>query len=178
MNIKHCLFLLVIIAFSFSCQRDEEPLNVSEPTAATSTKNYPGVNRELWLYFQRFEAEAAKRNVKVDLVGAKITGAIDEIAAENVLGQCNFRQNHAHHLIIDKTFWTAASDRFREFVVFHELGHCALLRDHREDKLPTGACASLMRSGTLDCRDNYNATTRTLYLDELYDKAYFGSIFH
>lgn len=169
-------FVLLTTLFAVGCQQDDEPTTVTEPTR-TATKNYAGVNRELWVYFQRFEEEATKRGVKVDLVAARVTGVIEEISEDDVLGQCNFNPRQPNHLLIDKTFWAAASDRFREFVVFHELGHCSLFRDHREDVLPTGACASIMRSGKEDCRDNYNSTTRNNYLDELYNTVFYGDIF-
>lgn len=175
MNIKNLVFPILLIVITLGCQRDEEPV-ISEPIVS-ATRSYPGVNRELWVYFQRFEEEATKRGVEVDLVGAKITAVIEEITEDRVLGQCNFNSNRPNHLIIDKTFWTPASDRFREFVIFHELGHCSLFRDHREDALATGACTSIMRSGKETCRDNYSLTTRNFYLDELYDVKFYGDIF-
>lgn len=175
MNINRFLFLFLLIGLLASCQPDEETV-VSEPIVNT-TKSYPGVNQELWVYFQRFEEEAEARGVAIDLRANKITGVINEISEDRVLGQCNFNPNRPNHLIIDKTFWTSASERFREFVVFHELGHCSLFREHREDTLPTGACASIMRSGKEDCRDNYSSATRNFYLNELYDEAFFDDIF-
>lgn len=164
-----CLFLLIALG----CQRDEEVAI----DATQQAKSYPNVNRELWIYFQRFEEEAARRGLEIDLVAEKITGVIENIPADRVLGSCNFRPNRPNHLIIDEEFWNAASDRFREFVVFHELGHCSLFRDHREDVLVNGACSSIMRSGTGNCRDNYTEFTRNFYLNELFDPEFFGDIF-
>lgn len=71
---------------------------------------------------------------------------------------------------MDETFWNTTSDRGKEFVVFHELGHCFLLRNHLEDTFLGGTCTSIMRSGTGSCRDNYGRLTRETYLDELFDE--------
>lgn len=176
MNINRFLFSILLIGLLVGCQSSDEIITTTEPITS-ATKTYPGVTQGLWVYFQRFEEEATKRGVKVDLVAAHITGVIEEIPEDRVLGQCNFNPKSPNHLTVDKTFWNTASDRFREFVVFHELGHCALFRDHREDTLSTGACASLMRSGNGDCRDNYGSTTRNFYLDELYNVIYYGDIY-
>ncbi len=94
---------------------------------------------------------------------------LDEIEQDRVLGQCNYHRNHHNRVTVDESFWNTTSDRGREFVVFHELGHCFLLRDHREDIFLNGACTSIMRSGNGTCRDNYSRLTRDAYLDELFD---------
>jgi len=52
-------------------------------------------------------------------------------------------------------------------LVFHELGHCSLNLGHQEDKVG-GICQSIMRSGLGGCVDNYNATNRSDYLDDLF----------
>jgi hypothetical protein len=105
---------------------------------------------------------------------SNITGSIDEIEAENVLGRCSYNSHLPEHVTIDKTFWTGAGAWAREFVVFHELGHCELLRDHFAGRNTDGSCVSLMRSGLVECRDNYNSATRSRYLDELFDTAKAG----
>ncbi len=66
--------------------------------------------------------------------------------------------------------------RFREFVVFHELGHCDLGRDHRDEAFDNGVCVSIMRSGLGDCRDYYHPRTREGYLDELFDPAFWDEM--
>lgn len=151
-----------------ACTQDEEVLEDMAPPAPVG---YAGVDENLWLYFERFEEEGRRRGVTVDLRTAQVTGRLSEIEQERVLGQCNYQRNNHNRVTVDETFWNTTSDRGKEFVVFHELGHCFLLRDHLESALLTGACTSIMRSGTGTCRDNYGRLTRETYLDELFDEA-------
>ncbi len=158
-----------------ACQEDEEVVEEIEPREI----GYSGVEKELWVYFDRFEEEAFNRGITTNLRTANITGLIDEIDEHRVLGQCNFafRRFGSNLITIDEAFWNRSSDRGREFVVFHELGHCFLNRAHREDTDRRGVCLSIMRSGTGDCRDNYGQFTRNQYLDELFNTKFVDDIF-
>ncbi|MCG8329316.1 MAG: hypothetical protein MI974_16595 [Chitinophagales bacterium] len=173
----HALVLLCILALS-SCSYVEsntaEELQESEPNVQVNT--YPGVDEALWPYFTRFEEEAALRGIDIDLVGEDITGVIEDLPEENVAGQCSYNSHNPNHVTIDEEFWANASDRYREYVIFHELGHCHLLRDHREAANPDGTCKSIMRSGLGDCSDNYHQLTRATYLDELFDPQFKNSL--
>jgi hypothetical protein len=151
----------VLIGLIGACDEPEEvaPIQVK----------YPNVDPQLRTYFQRFEEEAAARGLSVDLTTTGITGTIVEIDDKHVLGQCSYPRARPNQVTIDRTFWSLGSDLFREFVVFHELGHCFLFRSHLEQQLSNGACASIMRSGTGPCLDNYSSRTRAFYVDELFD---------
>ena len=157
-NLSICFLFAGLI---FSCEEPEEV--IPEPV------KFPGVDSQLKQYFQRFETEAAIRGFSIDLTATGITGVIQEIDEEHVLGRCSFPRAQPNRVTVDQSFWDRGSDSFREFVVFHELGHCFLLRSHLEDRLSNGACASIMRSGNGTCLDNYSQRTRDFYLDELFD---------
>jgi len=146
------------------CQLDLDDIFGSKSV----NEEFPNVDEALWPYFRRFEEEAATRNIEVDLNEAYITGLISDISTTNVLGQCSYSSNNPHQVTIDKPFWNKASDLAKEFVVFHELGHCYLARLHDESKDSRGVCLSIMRSGTGDCRDNYSTTTRAVLINELF----------
>ena len=168
---KFSFFSLILIfgAFMFftSCVEDEEITESSE-TEFLPIGEFPGVDPALWSHFSNFEAEAAIRGLDIDLYLANITGEISEIDEEHVAGQCTYSNQAPNAVTIDKTFWDQSNELFREFVVFHELGHCFLGRGHEEGVNADGTCRSLMRSGVEDCRDNYRTTTRKAYLDELF----------
>ena len=161
------IILLSLVLFS-ACQRDaiadlETPV---EPEART----FPGVDERLWPYFERFEIEGQARGLEIDLVASGISGVIEDLDGEHIAGQCTtFGGFRPGRVTMDLEFWNASSDLFKEFIIFHELGHCYLDRDHREDAFSNGRCASIMRSGTLGCRDNYNLATRAAYIDELFE---------
>ncbi|WP_020526450.1 hypothetical protein [Flexithrix dorotheae] len=169
------LSILFFLALSTNSCSDSADL-ANQEEEISEVVGYPNVDEELWPYFEKFEIEGKQEGWDIDLVKEGITGTIAEIEENNVLGQCSFNRANPNHVMIDKTFWSTASDRFKEFVVFHELGHCFLLRDHLEDVNVNGTCVSIMRSGTGFCRDNYTAFTRENYIDELFDRDRFNDI--
>lgn len=134
----------------------------------TVEKEYKGVDAALWSYFEKFETEAAKRGMTVDLTSAGITGSIERIHAHGTVGLCNHRLNEPNHVIIDREFWASASENSREMIIFHELGHCYLARGHKDVAKNDGTCASIMRSGNGGCVDFYTNSNKSKYLDELY----------
>ncbi len=157
------VFLFGLIFSFVACQKEDESnlINVEN--------EYPGVDIELWEYFARFEHEAEKRGLTIDLKERGISAEIIDVDGENVGGVCTYHEDDANHIDIDRYIWNNTSDYLKELILFHELGHCYLLRDHRNDAYSDGRCKSLMRSGTTDCFDSYNSTTRTVYLNELFD---------
>ncbi|MEO1257873.1 MAG: hypothetical protein AAFZ15_03720 [Bacteroidota bacterium] len=153
----------LFLAFLFSCQKDETANQIPEVIQAQN------VDPALQPYFEEFEYQAALRGIEVDLTAANIIGNIQEITEEHVAGQCTYGAAIDNEITIDQGFWNSFPQYLiREMVVFHELGHCYLERGHREGSFSNGACISIMRSGLEECRDNYNSSTRSDYLDELF----------
>lgn len=170
-----CLSLLFV-----GCFKESFSLEESSPTTVTenSTIPFPGVEEALWVYFERFEEEAAKRGITVDLRSQKILGEINEIDDDGVAGTCHYDSRKPNEVTIDRGFWESANDLYREIVVFHELGHCELVRDHREAQNAAGTCLSIMASGVGNCRLQYRANTRTAYLNELFNVNFAGDWFN
>lgn len=131
-------------------------------------EGYANVDERLWDLFQKFEEEAAARSIAVDLNGFNITGVIESIPESGVAGTCSYGANHPSDIVIDLEYWNLATALQREEVVFHELGHCYLMRGHTEGTVQGNICASIMRSGLGGCRSVYNDLNREYYLDELF----------
>lgn len=165
-SIISLLFLGIVTVLFQACQKDE-PLATLPIVEEERTFN--NVPEPLWDYFERFEEAASDRGLPIDLNRFNLTAEIVEITEDGVAGTCSFGSHTPKHIEIDATFWNQSSDLFKEFVVFHELGHCVLLRGHTEDTHANGTCVSLMRSGVEGCRDNYQLNTREAYLDELFE---------
>ena len=153
----HIIFFLALTFYS--CKEEERP------------KEFFNVDERLHGYFETFEKEAAARGMEIDLNEAILTAQISEIQGQGVAGQCSRPVNSLDNdIVIDESFINSnVSDLLKELVIFHELGHCFLQRDHREDEYPNGNCISIMRSGVDGCRDNYNSSFRSIYIDELFD---------
>lgn len=146
----------------------QAPTLAEIPTPEPEVRTYPLVDEALHAYFQRFEEAAEERGYTYDLAALGIVGKIEELEEEHVAGQCSYGGFQPREVSLDATFWKRAPNILKEMIVFHELGHCVLFRDHLEDKHANGTCVSIMRSGREDCRDNYNTVTRPSYLDELF----------
>ena len=153
-----------------SCERDViEPEPVPEPTERAN------VDERLLPFFDRYEAEAARRGITVDLSAFQLEGFIHEIAEGGVAGECTYDPNAPNTLVVDEELWDGpnTTDLLREYVVFHELGHCERLRMHREDRDPDNVCVSVMASGTSGCNVRYNPSNREILLDELFDLRFY-----
>lgn len=147
----------IIFLFSVSCSSELEETEVS----------FQNVDEELLPFFDSFEMEGKKRGLQIDLESAGITGVIQNISDDGVAGTCQYG-SHIAHVTIDRGFWNHSNDDFKEYVVFHELGHCYLGRGHYDQALNNGNCASVMHSGLTDCRIVYGEGSKADLLDELF----------
>jgi len=150
--LKYVFFLITVITFT-ACEKDD-PAVIVDPA--------------LQPYFDRFVEEGALRGVTVDFTIIEVEGMLTEIDGNNIHGQCISNSAKANSLLVDNSFWNGASDIEKEFVIFHELGHCYLDRSHLDTQNQDGTCASMMHSGTSGCTNAYNQMTRSMYLDELF----------
>lgn len=151
-TVRMYLFFWLFLVFLPGCQ--EEEIIHLDP--------------ELTNYFDRFALEASNFNITFDYQTDRIEGYLTQIEERAVNGKCERNSVYPDRVFIDLDFWRKASDLEREFVVFHELGHCFLNRGHLDDADPRGVCISMMHSGAGSCRNNYGAASRTAYLQELF----------
>jgi len=154
-------FLSLIVLFQLSCKDPHEYRVATEFTQ----------------YLQRFEDEAAKKDKYFDL---ESTGLIIEFAnlKDNIAGLTHYEQ--PIRIEIDKTYWNEikgyqGEDLMKENLIFHELGHGLLNRDHLNTTLENGDWKSIMCGGTMvDNRNwniNYRGMRRTYYIDELFNES-------
>lgn len=123
---------------------------------------------ELLPYFDLFATEAAERGFTVDYEAERIEGLIEDISQGNVLGQCFRNEKKPRKVVIDRVYWNNASEQEREFLIFHELGHCFLDREHDDRRDRDGICLSIMHSTPQVCTFDLNVTDWEAYLDELF----------
>lgn len=167
--ISRLLWIVILFASFTACQPDPDLESEIIPETPV-VESFALVDTALWKHFSAFEAAAEERGWLIDLNELQISATITEIAQQHVAGQCTYSSAAPGEVTIDKGFWLGATPLFREFVVFHELGHCVLGRGHDEGIDADGNCISIMRSGANDCKDNYKGMTRAVYLDELFSE--------
>ena len=125
------------------------------------------VQQELQPYFDRFVGEAELRGVNVDFRSSGISGEILDIEG-SIAGQCVTQNDGMKVVRMDRAVWERITDLEKEFLVFHELGHCFLDRGHLDTADSQGRCTSVMNSGEGQCLSNYSTSTREDYLNELF----------
>ncbi len=168
-----CTLLLFVLAVGLWSGCREQTISgpdVEEPPIRLR------VDQRLQPYFDRFEEEAKLRGITVDLSERQLTAAIDTLDEDGVVGTCTFNIQEPNELTVDARLWNNPNvgDLLKEYIVFHELGHCERIRKHREDADRSNVCLSIMASGVGGCRDVYTTATRSRLLDELFDLQYYG----
>lgn len=91
----------------------------------TDPRTIYGVNPEFIKYVNSFEKEYGKSigDVSMDFVDQP----------SNIVGLCKKWGYTYRQVEVDKTYWKQATEEERMGLVFHELGHCVLDREHKSD---------------------------------------------
>ncbi|MEM1219195.1 MAG: hypothetical protein AAGH79_09795 [Bacteroidota bacterium] len=145
----HSLILLL-----FSCQKD--------PAERIPADVLPHV--------EEFFLEAQQRGLDLALEDEGIDVVFEEIDDPDIVGLC---RHFGQRITIDPTWWERSKEEQREWLVFHELGHCVLDRRHRNEETPEGTCLSMMRGNEdgFGCSlDLYSEGWRSYLIDELFSE--------
>lgn len=135
---------------------DEETYQMEESVAT-----------EMIIYFYKFSDEAEKRGIVIDWAEENISTVLTKLD-EGAVGQCLTYEKGKNLINIDLAYWNKSDPNEREFLIFHELGHCVLKRSHLNLSKSDGTCVSMMNSGESSCHKNYTSSTRENYLNELF----------
>lgn len=122
-------------------------------------------------YVQEFIAEGAKRGQAIDFSDTGLKVEFSETALDFASGFCYLRR---HHIVINKENWFSFSERFRSFLLFHELGHCELDQGHRNELFGNNVWKSLMRGDPFTGIEPriptaYFGFRKEYYIDELFN---------
>ena len=134
-----------------------------------SKQNDSEISEELQIHFDSFASEALTYGIEIDFKDVDIDGYIENIEERGTLGQCKSYSDGSKKVIIDQPFWNQAAYDQREYIVFHELGHCVLDREHNDQEDENGNCLSIMQSGNNACMSGYSSENRTQLLSELFN---------
>jgi hypothetical protein len=134
------------------------------------------IDPQFSVYLQRFETEGASRG---HVFNPQISGLIMEFGnlSDNNAGLTHYET--PVRIQIDKTYWndvskSSGADVMKEDLIFHELGHALLGRDHLNTTLENGDWKSMMCGGNkVNNRPwniNYRGVRRNYYIDELFNQ--------
>lgn len=168
---KICFYFLIIV-ITIACRKESFP-------------NF--IDTELSPFIDSFIEEGEKRGVSLskDILEAHLLEEfIVSTAAENTCGfgwdDYSFNdENYSRiEILMNENCWLSRSYIEKEGLVFHELGHALLGRDHLNETLPNQSPKSIMCSinESDDCLGVFgiyydNEKIRNYYLDELFDEA-------
>ena len=95
-------------------------------------------------FVRLFETEARQRGIAMNIDNLIVEFAKPE--SNLVCGMCRGAQSRQRTVFIstDPYCWRQATQESKEALVFHELGHCFLARQHLTTRFPNGDYASLM----------------------------------
>lgn len=169
------LFTVFIISLFFACETVIEP----EPIRV--------IPDQMKVFVDRFVLEAEKRGFFLDVseLSFEFEHPIDGGTTQNpIVGSCS-RLERLKLIKIDtlNSLWLLSGHLGREEIIFHELGHCLLNREHIDDKFSSDDFVSIMRSvGQLQYGDINNFTSlflnptgwkahkRDYYIEELFNE--------
>lgn len=127
----------------------------------------PAIDQALSPVVDQFVKDGLARHVYVDASHLRAyfdsTLVYAPSAGAEVVGLCDVSTGVVH---VSPEYWARASGPSREFVVYHELGHCLLHRVHTLALGPGGLPRSIMYPDTLG--DTDYLTRRQALLDELF----------
>jgi len=83
------------------------------------------------IYLNEFLSDARIRNIKI--MPVRLTIKFKETPA-NILAYCHYYIDHTRTIEIDERKWNNLSFNSKKLLIYHELGHCLLLKPHDNEK--------------------------------------------
>jgi hypothetical protein len=127
-------------------------------------------------YVESFVTEGEKRGKHIDVSNLTI-GFNNEFMNAHIVGGC-LRTRAANGgltggtIRIKADIWKEASTEHREELIYHEMGHCVLDREHNDEETFEGRPKSYMHPSLLVSNNNDYESRKTEYLDELFKDMY------
>ena len=121
-------------------------------------------------YVQMFVEEAAKRGMDFDFRETGLKVELSDRQLEFAGGFCYWGENH---IVINKSVWLDGYEEYKTRLMFHELGHCALARRHKNDRFDNLLWQSIMRGDPLNAAERripvpFFGFRKAYYIEELF----------
>lgn len=119
---------------------------------------------EFGSYVEKFEAEGALRGVEFQ--ERNLVVRFGELPNARARGMCEIGEGMTPTVTISEEAWNNSTEVEREQLMFHELGHCMLLRGHQSGMDDHGHPVSLMNPYKI--QETVYLTKQAELLDELF----------
>lgn len=128
------LFTFFFLLLSLACEKEELVFEYR-------------IHENLESYVNDFYIEAGKRGItlqKENLIVGFVNSLEDQLCGQCERPKGNKEQQRTVLISLTSDCWNQESPQNKEALVFHELGHCLLNREHKEDVFLSGAPKSIM----------------------------------
>ena len=152
---KKIIFILALAIVVSACKKDEDVI----------------VPNQVACEYNLFLSEAKNEGVNINerkFKGFILTGKITSVICDNGDYAASYYSHQTEYIYIDTTTFDYMYNK--ETMIFHELGHAILRREHRTEKMPDGEISSIMDANSLPTYNfalNY-LYKRQYYIDELF----------
>jgi hypothetical protein len=156
---KNVLLFLTSLFYLITSCADHKKTNFTEPISKAES------NTDYQIYIDRFAEEAAKRDVEVDIDGLNL------IISDTLNFYCGYGFPNTKIVQISNRLecWEQLIESDKEVLMFHELGHTILARQHDNERLPNNDWKSMTAENVWSLYSEYTPERRMYYLDELFD---------
>lgn len=146
--------MLILLTLLSSCEGDLIGA-FSSPQGNTSSGPFDKYVSKFYQKMGEADLDNSRRNIEI---------SFDENMSMDYAGLC-FWSETPRRITINKYWWDGYDEYDREILIFHELGHCVLNRDHTDSYDSWGRPLSIMSTdlGGWDYKDYYNS-----YIQELF----------
>jgi hypothetical protein len=128
---KHTLLLLILSFILASCGE----ANKKHIQHLEGTRQFASSSSTFKPYIDSFTANARTYLGQPTFVVGDIPVNFGDTTNEDFDGVCNSYSDGTKEVLIKKSWWDKASNHQKEVMIYHELGHCALNRDHDTELL-------------------------------------------
>lgn len=130
------------------------------------TPSRPVRSEDLKLFVEDFE-NTYSQNVSFSVTFKPSSEMKSSTPGYSIIGLCQIYSSGFRQVFVNESWWGSAGDNARKILIFHELGHCQLNRDHDTRISSDGRPYSLMYPIIDPVLFYYNTGSANYYLTEL-----------
>lgn len=137
------------------------------------TRQFSTTNPQFSELIKEFEKDGKEYKSDSSFVKGDVPVNFGDTEDEQFDGVCIIYSNGEREVLIKESWWKHASDTQKKLLVYHELGHCSLDRDHDESTVDINGHhykLSIMNPIIPSTYSFIDDARKTGYLDELFNE--------
>ena len=155
------IFLILTLPFFFSCGAifDDDVVPTHTRIFSSSNPYFNPLKQEFEEFYYIYTGNS------INTSDVFINFADNSLFSDNSIGTCYYIRgvNWGREIVVKASYWSTASESCQRYLIFHELGHCALDQHHRDSH------KSIMNTNNSYCHEF--VAQENLYLEELFTQS-------